>query len=78
MEEGYMNGLWVGTSTVFNIFQHLPFEGEGTTLYGLDLHAMRCYFTQERVEISNVFEIFRHFLFKGKETNPYGNDLHTI
>jgi hypothetical protein len=67
-------GFWVEISTVFNIhvLEHLWFLGCGTTPYYHDLHATRCYLTQEtriymdkRWEISTVFKIFGHFLFKG-------------
>jgi hypothetical protein len=33
-------GLGVGTSTVFEIFGHFLFKGDGTILYGQDLHAI--------------------------------------
>jgi hypothetical protein len=60
----------VRISTGFNIFEHLWFQGNGTTPYDLDIHTIRCYLTQETriyglgVGISIFFEILGHFLFK--------------
>jgi hypothetical protein len=30
------------------ILEHFLFKGDGTTMYGNELHNIRCYFTQER------------------------------
>jgi hypothetical protein len=75
-------GLCVGMSTVFNISEHLRFKE--TTLYGHDLHTIRCYLTQETriyvlwVGIPIVFEILGPFLFQGDGTTIYGHDIHTV
>jgi hypothetical protein len=46
-------GLWVGTSTGFNILEHLWFKGDGNTLFGHDLYTIRCYLTQEYIWFRN-------------------------
>jgi hypothetical protein len=40
-------GLGMGISMVFEILGHFLFRGDGTTMYGHDLHNIRCYLTQE-------------------------------
>jgi hypothetical protein len=51
-------------------------RGDRTTMYGLDLHTIRCYLTQKTriydlgVWISTVFKLFGHFLFKGRCYHP--------
>jgi hypothetical protein len=65
MEQEYI--LFMGGD--LNGFQYIR-NGYGTTLYGHDLHTIRCYLTQEtriyglEVGISTVFEIFGHFLYQ--------------
>jgi hypothetical protein len=41
------DGLGVGISMVLEISGHFVFKGDGTTMYGHDLHIIKCYLTLE-------------------------------
>jgi hypothetical protein len=47
---------WLGVriSTIFEIFGHFMFKGDGTTPHSHDLHTIRCSLTQE-IKIYNVY-----------------------
>jgi hypothetical protein len=75
-KQEYIYALWAWISTVFEIFDHLLYQGDRITPYGHDLHTIRCYLTPEtriymhglRVGISTVFEIFWHYVYQGGGT----------
>jgi hypothetical protein len=56
--------IWgVGISMVFEIIGHFLFKGDGTTMYGYDLHTIRCYLKKRQ----------EYVWFKGGDLNSFRN-----